>query len=729
MNTEERDIEMGQAATSNMHTNAMYQGSPRVAETPIRNPDHVAIDIPDTVIPQETTKMSKGQERMAKKILESLYPNEPEMVKDELERYAKDFDTIDRNITDDIEGPEAFNIDLEVPKLISEPQLKDFFKRVLDKYSAFSKASIENGYKEKPKEWFESRANRARLVLVEATEQNLPEIAKAVLNASPLERVVAVGLDAEMQSRLKEELITAWEQNVNEQSSPGAYQQKVLQALNDETGQTVNRFEDASLNQLMGPHDYSAKTDITFENMRNELDKNFYSKIDEIILYGNTPQLAQELPQLAKNSEAIQSLAIKAAPFNEADNSLFWTAALDGVAEPLAHLTTAKNPGQILETGKFKMNPDFEKIFNERVEEEGLNARDAKFLKEMLTSKSLYMNNLSPQLYATTITKAQSGLNGKGAIVVGDALPWGIMGRIVATAYGARFAVNSTMIDTANDMHQEDQEKMLGYRGMYNTLLVDSINKSPEEPVQNVVKELVKGFAAIEKDPEIIRQDKQGASERVFSLMHANNTNNKNERGIKLITPQPLNFFYGVAATSVGLGLSITAVGASIAFPIVGASVFAASTGLLAASLLTQKSANSTHMSRWHRASARARGTFKNAQDKRDKLVMDRTTEIIGQRSGPSQDQTMQQDLYQEQSRESRVEANVQPSVPLNEGVRNERMPTSPSESNSIMESTSDDRSELLVGLRVPSNSGMAQRSNRSPGASTKSSIPTQMKP
>ncbi|MEM9000547.1 MAG: hypothetical protein AAGB24_09810 [Bacteroidota bacterium] len=564
----------------------------------------------------------------AEKIIASKYSDDPVKAAVELERYRQAFTAIDATIENDINGPDAFNIKLQIPELITEAQLTEFFHEVLDSYSDFSKKAIEGDYAKNPKEWFESTANRARLVLIEATDTNIQETAKALLEASPLERVVVVGLDADKQQELQTALVAQWEEKIAAHTDPESYRQKVLMAMSPDPEHPITSIDDASLTleTLMGPHGFSTANDISFENLSSELEGTFASKIDEVVLYGASDHLAQQLPRLAEQSGVDLYMAIKSNEFETEGNALFWTASLEGIDQPLQHLTTSKNPGDILAPGQFQLNPDLDRLFERKAQEHGLDAKSTAFLKDMLTKKSLYLNNLSPKLYATTITKAQSGINGKGAIVVGDALPRAVYGSIVATAYGARFAINSTMIDTANDKHQEDQEHMLAYRTLFNALTAaqvtgDTPAAEAHEAFEHSLDRLFNAYNQIENDRQVVTETQQGDMQRLYSLEHANKTNNKNERGISLVRPQPLNFAYGVAATTVGLAFAATATSASIAFPIVGASVFAGFTTLLATSLKFQQVANSRHLSRWHRASARARQSYKSAQDKRDKLV------------------------------------------------------------------------------------------------------------
>jgi hypothetical protein len=675
----------------------------------------------------EATEAQRKKFSKAAQIISAKYPDDQAKANEELNRYIHEHDGIAATIHNDIYGEDAFNIDLVVPELIHEGQLLDFFKTVLDQYSKFSSEAIERDYITKPKDWFESRSNRARLVLTEATNFNLKEMASAIVNASPLERVVPVGLDQDKQEAFKEVLIDEWQ--IKFEAKGDEYKNHVLAALSEITQKPyTSDLGNYDLKELMGPHTFTENKDISFDNMSNELGTTFHSKIDEIILHGNNNKLAEQLPGLSKDAEAQQYLALKASAFATRGNSPFWTAHLEAEHEPLKVLVASKNPESILSPGKFSLNPDIERIFQEKATKHGLKEKDVNFLKGLFLDKSLYMNNLSPQLYATTITKAQSGINGKGAVVVGNALPWAIIGRIIATAYGARFSVNSTMIDTANDIHQEQQEHRLGYKNMFTQLAVHGQKNNQESSFENAIDNLFATYAMVERSDEIINQTNKAEIERFYSLQHANEANQKNELGIKLLTPQPANFAYGVIATGIGLAATFASgFNPSTVFPVFGASVFAGSTGLLAASLISQRNAN-LDLSQWHRASARARQSSKNVQDIRDHKIKERTAELTnGASPRRDYDLSRSQSFEETKSQEEEIRPLIEPVSEIDRS-RQDNILQSPGNTveplaSSVAASSTADRLSLEELSRVPDTAASSKQ-----GAGRKSSPRTKKK-
>jgi hypothetical protein len=689
----------------------------------------MAGDIENPEVPgavPEATEAQRNQFKKALQLIQAKHEGEPEKALEEFNKYVQEHAGIAQTIYNDIYGADAFNIELVVPELIHEGQLQDFFKTVLNQYSTFSTEAIERDYTAKPKDWFESKSNRARLVLAEATQFNLKEIATAVVNASPLERVVPVGLDAEKQVAFKEALVDEW--NVKFEAKGDDYKNAVLNALRDVTGKpyTAN-IADYSLQELMGPHAFTQEKDISFENMQRELGTTFASKIDEVILLGNDNTLAEQLPGMSQAAEAQQYLALKASAFAEGGNSPYWTAHIKAEHEPLKVLVASKNPEAILAPGKFEVNPDLDQLFTAAANKNGLKPKELEFLKNLFLKNSLYMNNLSPQLYATTITKAQSGINGKGSVVVGNALPWAIIGRVIATAYGARFAINSTMVDTANDLHQGQQEHRLGYKNMFTALAVDGQAKKQENAFESALDHLFATYAEVERSPEVTAQVDKSNVEMNYALEHANNANEKNEYGIKLLTPQPLNFAYGVIATGLGLAATFSqGFNPSQVFPVFGASMFTGATSLLAVSLNSQRNAN-LDLAEWHRASARARQSSKTGQDLRDAKIKERTAELTTGVS-PSNDR----DLFRSNSQDETKSQEEELRSPLLGGdtFSAAEVAQSMGSGSEPMPATSATEGQIsLIELsRVPSTSSDDSKVRRSKKDKAKSQTPSTRK-
>ncbi len=574
----------------------------------------------------------KSERSWVEDLLKSKFPNDQEQVNSGLKFYDENAESIRQDVRADMYGKDAFNLELERPDQINEKQLQGFFIRLLDNYSRFTKKSLEADYVKDPKKWVNSKPTRARLVLIEATDENIPQIAQAMLNSSPLERVVAVGMDEGGQETLKQELLNGWKEKINGQSDP-EYGQRVGSAMEDEHA-IYGLNEDTPLHILIGPHGVIEGSDITFENMQKDLESTFYTKIDEIILYGTSNNLVDELPVLAHKSEAVKYLGIKAAESFEESDSAIWRASLQGIENPMEHITSSKNPHELLKEGKYVINPKVQETVNRNLSDAGLedNQKAQEFFKNLLASKSLYLNNLSPTLYATTVTKAQSGLNGKGAIVVARSILWGIVGIQKSTAEGARFSINATMFDTGNDMHQEDQEKIdvyaKSFTSMYEVLKRQS-GISPDLAFDKAIHEVVKMYEAVETSSTVAQKERFAATQRDLSLVNANKTNKLIELGIKLVNPQVIGFGIGMT----GLGAGIAALASSFTFP-TALSVVGVSSGVTFATALTaalgvQWAANEKGLARWHRFSARARSTKQVAQDNREKLVTDITKNIV----------------------------------------------------------------------------------------------------
>ena len=596
----------------------------------------------------------------AQRIAQANHPNNPAAADALTTQYRNRFTELDGHVTDDIHSERSFKLDLVKPELITIPYLERYFKTVVGNYTDFNRKGVEDGYIREPKKWLDSAHNRGRLILVEAKDDNLKDIANAMVNASPLERVVPVGLDEAKQNELKEDLLVALELKIQAQDNPTEYRASLMQAYREEYDRPeatrLNQFE---LQELMGPHAFSEAKDISFENLQKELESSFSTKVDEIILYGSDDNLAMELPLLSRDATAEQFLAIKSSEF-EVGESPFWTARFVDQENPLELLVDSRHPQDILIEANegmnldreqksiagmvkdvfwpgfdvevipateqnFELNPSFEEAF-EGAKDKGLSDEDVAYLKDIFVGNSLFAPNLSSELYSSTVTKTQSGINGEGAVVVGNALREGNIGRQVATAKGVLFAVNATMFDTANDINLENKDKRQSYKNMFVEMLIQNAkdpSKSPSEVYKSAMSDVINAYAFIEKQKKIKFYGQLGDLYRLYTLENADKTNKRNRIGINLLLPLPLGVGYGASATITGMTLAATGTSASIAFPVAGTASFATFTTILATSLEYQRKANADNLARWHRASARAFGSNKVAFDQVKKLQND----------------------------------------------------------------------------------------------------------
>lgn len=636
---------------SQTSTDAIYAGDPNKDKTAKR------------IKAGREKRAGKKKFTTAQRIAEANHPNNPAAADALTAQYRSRFTELDGHVTDDIHSERSFKLDLVKPELISIPYLERYFKTVVGNYTEFNRKGVEDGYTREPKKWLESAHNRGRLVLVEAKENNLKDIANAMVNASPLERVVPVGLDEAKQHELKEDLLVALELKIQAQDNPTEYRANLMQAFREEYDKPeatrLNQFE---LDELMGPHGFSEAKDISFANLQTSLESSFSTKVDEIILYGSDSSLAMELPILSREASSEQFLAIKSSEF-ETGESPYWTARFVDQENPLELMVSSKHPQDILVEANdgmnleraqktigdrikdviwpgfdlevipateknFELNPSFEEVF-ESAKDKGLSDEDVAYLKDIFVGNSLFAPNLSSDLYSATVTKTQSGINGEGAVVVGNALREGNIGRQVATAKGVLFAVNATMFDTANDINLENKDKRQSYKHMFVEMLIQNAkdpSKSPSEVYKSAMSDVINAYAFIEKQKKIKFYSQLGDLYRLYTLENADKTNKRNRIGINLLLPLPLGVGYGASATVAGMTLAATGGSASIAFPIAGVASFASFTTILATSLEYQRKANADNLARWHRASARAFGSNKIAFDEVKKLQND----IIG---------------------------------------------------------------------------------------------------
>ena len=610
----------------------------------------------------------------------------------DIEGYKSEFKELEQTITGDILGPRAFKLELVQPELISEPYLERYFKNTLESFTDFNRKGLEASYKKNLGEWASSSPYRSRLVLLEVNNDNLEDISSAIIAASPMERVVVVGLDEEKSKLLKEHLVAKWREKTD------ISEDEILNALTNEQTQSLT-LEGLSLESLMGPHAYIKESTIDYDKLKVAIGEDFSSKLEDIILYGHSNQLAEMLPKLSEDCKIKQFLSIYSGDnFNSPDTSIYWAASLtDDVQTSIELVTSSLATDEILKKDQegvtppqkntfqkvgnffwpgfdkeviphkrnnFALNPKVAAIIDEGVEKNNLTSKQLEFLKSMFSDKSLYEPNLTDGLYASTITKTQSGINGEGAVVVGNALREGNIGRQVATAKGVLFAVNSTMFDTANDMNLINQTKLIDYKSMFLDILKsENQNQTVDADTnyKNALLKFIEAFATIENSKSVKARDKEGAYWRLYTLESANKTNRKNRKGINFLAPLPITVIGGYTLAVVGTILT----GIGVGSPILGYVGLAGTTvgGVtLFTSLELQRKANADNLARWHRSSARAYGKLKEGLDERKKL---QTSYVESMKTKKSHEQIIEtlKDLNLESTQKLSIEDDLEPDL------------------------------------------------------------------
>ena len=118
----------------------------------------------------------------------------------------------------DITGDSQINSDGRVNKgTIDRKAQVEYTMNLFINQANKTRLSTENDYNRDINAWINSASNRARLVIIEAKKPlKIKDIAKAVFNASPLERIVVAGVYDKQERKLANELRKLWKKKLED---------------------------------------------------------------------------------------------------------------------------------------------------------------------------------------------------------------------------------------------------------------------------------------------------------------------------------------------------------------------------------------------------------------------------------------------------------------------------------------------------------------------------------
>ncbi len=540
-------------------------------------------------------------------------------------------------------------VNVKVEGIIDRQKQREYTMDLFENQARQTELMARSDYDKNPAAWMQSDASRARLVIIEATDSNAKELAKAVMDTSPLERVLVVGLEGDRKENFETELQNLWRQKID--ASPKEYKeafQKYFDDLSQDTGKLV---ANQTLEELLGPHLQKEDLDISYEAISGEF-PDVMETIEEVLCFGHDNELSKRLPSLALTSDLpYMSVRAERPPedgsehlwrFSTNDESSFLKRVVAGQSVPNMIKGTDGSPNLV------SVSPDFEDCFKldavkakmagrggipqERID--NLQQEDLDFLKNLFVDEALYSPYVSPKSVTKIISKATSGVGAKGAKGVGGALMWNLVNRPVSTAKGVHFAVGSMTLDGGNDLLKEDLDKKTVYKKQFDKLLAAALEhgKSPKEALQFATVELINNYCALEKENPVLHNlinDKGGAEEwRTIGLEWANKVKKTNEQGIKALKPMMPLFIIGAALGLVGLGLAIaTTVGVAIpvavglGIAITGVTGTLGAGGLMARSMYKQRKANYRYLPRANFNFAQANAKQFDASKEREKVL------------------------------------------------------------------------------------------------------------
>lgn len=518
----------------------------------------------------------------------------------------------------------AIDIDVHIKGKITEDKMSSFAENIFIEQAKVMDKAVRNEYDYDLVAWLNSSTSRARFLIIEATDQNAQELGKVVMNASPLERILVVGLEGEKNDVFERSVKAQWLERFENKEK--AYKDKVRDhfmrngyatAMSD-----IELIESISLTDLLGPHLCIKDMNISFEKLSNDF-PHFHVTLEEILCLGKDNSLSEQLASLSLETK-LPYLPVCSEPFEVNESTAnYWRCFAKDSSQFLNQVASGKSTLTLL--GKETTGNDtyenvilsnsFLNSFNIDSVKADLKMRgateehiqsieegDINYLKNLFTDEALYAANASPQAITKTVSKANAKLGAMGALAVGNALIWNMANRPVATAKGVEFAVASLMLDGGSDLNKEQLDKKQIYKMFYDKILTAAIScgKSPDEALKFAATELVSIYSKVEKENLSIQnllKEISGANNwRTLGLEAANKVRSNNSKALTSLKAMPFLFggglLIGVTGYTLGLLSGIPAV-VGLTLGTVGMAGTVASTCITGYSIRKQRQANS----------------------------------------------------------------------------------------------------------------------------------------
>lgn len=548
-------------------------------------------------------------------------------------------------------------IDVKVEGTIDRQKQRDYTMDLFENQARQTELLSRSEYDKNPVAWMQSDASRARLVIIEATDSNANELAKAVIDASPLERVLVVGLEGQRKENFETELRSLWSQKI--EASSKEYKEAFQKHFNEPNQSTGDLVGKRTLEELLGPHLQKEDLDISYVGITKTA-PDVMETIEEIVCFGHNNSLSLQLPSLALTSD-FPYMSVRAEGLSNDDSEHLWRFSTTDESSFLKRVVAGQSvPDMIKGTdggpNLASVSPDFEHCFKLDVAKgemakrggipqqriDNLQQEDLDFLKDLFVTEALYSPYVSPKSVTKIISKATSGIGARGAKGVGGALVWNLVNRPVSTAKGVEFAVGSMTLDGGNDLLKEDLDKKTVYKKQFDKLLAAALEKGrpPKEAVQFATTELINNYCILEKENPTLHNllNAEGGAEewRSIGLEWANKVKKTNEQGVNALKPMMPLFIIGTILALGGLGLAIAGfAGAGIpaavglATGIVGVTGTLAAGGFLARSMYKQRKANYRYLPRANFNFAQANAKQFDASKEREKVLAGRYRDSI----------------------------------------------------------------------------------------------------
>lgn len=554
-------------------------------------------------------------------------------------------------------GQSRFDFKIDAP--IDKKKQLDLTFNLFRTQAQFKSDKSKELYRNDIGKWRDSGPSRARLVIIEShSALPLGRLAKIIMEASPLERLLIVDLNEDKQSKLESELKKLWKEKFKSQSHLNSIKKIIRESPSKgdrilDTTSIDELIDTMNIAELMGPHLFQGEPRLGKDDLEGRHGQ-IFGNIEEVLGYGTKNTFFKEITSLATNiSDGVPSLGIRART-DKKNGKGAWTYIENDNNMLLEHIASSKAPRELLfENGdeskpRVSMEPRLEALTSKKelvriMKKQGLASRkhiedsDIDSLKKMLFEEPLHEPYISPNSLDTTISAATSIIQVNKAEDVAKELFKNIYGKFTSTAVELNYAIFGMTVDGGSDQIQENLRKTNSYKIFYQNVLNQLRAKGigEKKAIRIAFAQTMDAYLGIEKlNSEIYKllNSETGAeANRNFGLIYTNKVSRLNKIGLKILAVAPYLFVAGIVTIGVGIAVLVPPLAETAATTALAASTMALELGNRIVSALStrfQMKANARALTKANIALAEA-NFYKNlAQAKRDNLLARRSKEL-----------------------------------------------------------------------------------------------------
>lgn len=488
------------------------------------------------------------------------------------------FDDLEKEIESAKERESGFQFKLKRP--IDRKSQLDLTLRLFRYQAEFKKEKLKKKYNKSIKDWADSGNSASRLVIVDTEGLSIRELAKTIMNASPLERLLLVGLDDSKKDVLEYHLKMEWKLAVADNHD----KRFIKELTSSPNGVHLDEMIDKlTIKQLLGPHLSQTDTTLNRDTLA-ERHPQFDANLEDILFYGNDEEVAKELTALGKSiNGGVPTLSIKSTPFSD-DSPTAFTYAVNQNTDLLGLVADGRALSSILNTdggeeGESIPNVSLAKQHTDLLSVEGLREEmqrqqlsseqhleqsDVDYLKKTLFEETLFEPYISPKSLDTTISAAASIMMATKAREVSGELIKNLYNKYTSSVVELAHGIANVARDGGSDQIQESLKKANAYKLFYQNLVTNLRDRGldEEEVTKIAFAQTADAYMAVEKLNkniyELENSEAGAEAYRNYGLTYTNKVHDTNSKAVKILNYAPYLF---------GIGVATALVGASLLFP------------------------------------------------------------------------------------------------------------------------------------------------------------------